>query len=97
MESLFKECNIDKEVKDKFLNEMSEAIITSSEEECMQLFRRIMMHQKSETMLQERINQAPAGRLHELMRIFLVWRDCSDTPTYSSLRRELDRFSIFCG
>ena len=96
MESLFEECNIDKEVKDKFLNEMSEAI-TRSEEECMQLFKRIMMHQKSETMLQERINQAPAGRLHELMRIFLVWRDCSDTPTYSSLRRELDGFSIFCG
>ena len=49
-----------------------------------------------QTMLHERISQTPPGPTHELVRVFQLWRDCSE-GSYECLRKELDRFSVFAG
>ena len=48
------------------------------------------------TSLHERINQAPPGPTHELVRVFQLWRDCSE-GSYRCLRKQLDSFSVFAG
>ena len=48
------------------------------------------------TMLHERISRAPPGPTHELVRVFQLWRDCSE-GSYHCLRKELDNFSVFAG
>ena len=47
-------------------------------------------------LLHERISQAPPRPAHELVRVFQLWRDCSE-GSYECLRKELDRFSVFAG
>ena len=99
--SIFDERNRDKDVTDKFLYEVADSIVHHSGREsiisCIMLFKRILLHVPSETMLQERISNAPDGVSHELVRIFQIWRDRAKFPTYHNFRRQLDTFSIFCG
>ena len=82
-------------VTDIFLYAISESLVEKAEsvQQKMDFFTKLF--NPSRTLLQERINHAPKGPVHELTRIFQFGRSSKDT--YGCLREKLDKFSIFCG
>ena len=91
LHELFSEENphCDKEVTDEFLYRIADQV-HRKKEMFAELFK------SPATMLYERIQEAPPGPTHEIVRVFQLWRDRSE-GTYQCLRRELDNFSTFAG
>ena len=79
----------DKEVTDKFLYRIADQV-HKKKEMFVELFK------SPATMLHERIQESPPGPTHEIVRVFQLWRTCSE-GTYQCLRKELDQFSVFGG
>ena len=79
----------DKEVTDEFLYRIADQV-HRKKEMFAELFK------SPATMLHERIREAPPGPTHEIVRVFQLWRDRSES-TYECLQKELDQFSIFSG
>ena len=77
-------------VSDDFLYRIADRAY-QSKDKFVQLF-----NSPQTTMLHERISRAPPGPTHELVRVFQLWRDCSE-GSYQCLRNELDKFSVFTG
>jgi len=95
IKEIFDDGKQEEEVKDSFLYAISESLDEKAEsvQQKMDFFTKLF--NPSRTLLQERINRAPEGRVHELARIFQFGR--GSEGTYGCLREKLDKFSVFCG
>ena len=96
LEKLFNDDNSKASIKDDYLYDIADSILHNSEnpEEKTNIF--IKLFNLPQSMLQERINSAPSGLVHELARVFQLQRDRSK-GTYGNLQRVLGSFSVFCG
>ena len=77
-------------VSDDFLSRIADRAY-QSKDRFVQLF-----NSPQTTLLHEGSSQAPPHLARELVRVFQIWRNCSE-GSYECLRKELDKFSVFAG
>ena len=97
---LFDQKNEDLKVSEAFIHNIATSIINNNDPKYLErkkdLLLKILEPQSTEHMLYELKGYDPEIPVLQFKRLFQVW--CSHSEgTYGHLRRELDKYSIFCG